>query len=168
MTPSKPVFPKRAEYGSPRGAGATCDPVTWEEAVGWLSSARYYWVATSRPDGRPHTRAMWGVWRETSFHFATSPETVTGRNLVHNDWAVVHPESAVDVVIVEGPVQPADRSSLGAVVAEYEEKYGWRMNPDDAGMPFYTVAAHTVVAWRAQDPRGSGARWRLTPGRAVP
>ena len=57
---------------------------------------------------------------------------------------------------------------LGAVVAEYEEKYGWRMNPDDAGMPFYTVAAHTVVDWRAQDPRGSGARWRLTPGRAVP
>ncbi|UQT57067.1 pyridoxamine 5'-phosphate oxidase family protein [Streptomyces durmitorensis] len=36
----------------------------WAWAAQRLTAARTYWIATTRPDGRPHTRPVWGVWLE--------------------------------------------------------------------------------------------------------
>ena len=33
----------------------------WSFALERLEKARNYWVATTRPDGRPHTVPVWGV-----------------------------------------------------------------------------------------------------------
>lgn len=160
-TPSKPIFPDRAEYGVMTDADAATDPLTWEVVGQWLASSKYYWVVTSRPDGRPHARAVWGVWLEPRFLFTTSPETVMGRNLAEARYALVHPESAVDVVIIEGTVQLAEGTSLAGAVEAYEKKYGWRLDPGDSGMPFYSLQAQTAVSWKAQDPRGSAIRWQF-------
>ncbi|HYU56652.1 MAG TPA: pyridoxamine 5'-phosphate oxidase family protein [Actinomycetota bacterium] len=144
-------------------ADAATDPLTWDVVQRWLASSKYYWVVTSRPDGRPHTRAVWGVWLEPRFHFTTSPETVMARNVVGNGYALMHPESAVDVVIVEGTVHRAAGTSLASVADAYERKYGWRMDPEDPGMPFYSLEAQTALSWKARDPRGSAVRWRFDP-----
>lgn len=143
------------------GRGATRDPVAWEEADSWLTSSRFYWIVTVRPDGHPYTRPVWGVWSEPWFHFATSPQTRTARNLARQGRAVVHPESAADVVIIEGVVCRTTEPALIAAAAAYEQKYDWRIEATDPGMPFYSLHAETAVAWRAQDPRGSAARWQL-------
>jgi hypothetical protein len=76
----------------------------------------------------------------------------------------MHPESAVDVVIIEGTVYTAEVASLAVVVYAYEKKYGWRVDPDDPGMPYYSLEAQTAVSWRAQDPRGRAVRWQFEHG----
>ncbi|MEI6136703.1 MAG: pyridoxamine 5'-phosphate oxidase family protein [Chloroflexota bacterium] len=33
-----------------------------ERALARLRTAMNYWIATTRPDGRPHAAPVWGVW----------------------------------------------------------------------------------------------------------
>jgi len=157
--PSKPVFPNRGEYGVMTAADASTPPLTWEVARGWLEAAKYYWIVTPRADGRPHARAVWGVWLEPRFHFTTSPETVMARRIAATGYAAVHPESAVEVVIIEGTVRRTEGLALAEAGPAYEAKYGTKMDPFDPGMPFYSLEAETAIAWNALDPRGSAMRW---------
>ena len=34
----------------------------WAWATERLNRARNYWIATTRSDGRPHSRPVWGIW----------------------------------------------------------------------------------------------------------
>ena len=61
---------------------------------------------------------------------------MTARNVARNGYAVVHPESALDVVIVEGVVGRAVQPALSAAAEANEQTYGWKTDIDDPGMPF--------------------------------
>jgi hypothetical protein len=140
-------------------ADSPAAPLDWAEVAVWLEGSRYYWIVTTRRDGRPHPRVVWGVWLAPRFYFATSPETITGRNIARSGYASVHPEGASEVVVIEGVAGRAPKDSVGDAAAQYERKYGWKMDVDDAGMPFYVLEVRTAVAWKAHDPRGSAMRW---------
>lgn len=155
-TAGRPPIPSRAEYGE--GAG---EPVPWETVDRLLTASRYFWLATARPDGRPHSIPVWAVWHDGRLYFATAPSTVTGRNLSANPCAVAHLADPREVVIVEGTATRLGASVPPTAVDAYEAKYGWRLDPDDAGMPFYALEPRAVLAWQAKDIRGTAARWRL-------
>jgi hypothetical protein len=108
---------------------------------------------------RTTARSRVAVWHEDRLFFSTSPETVTARNLVRRPHVVAHPESASEVVVLDGSADRPDRRMLGRVVEAYESKYGWRLDPEDAGMPFYELTPRLALAWRAEDIQGSAARW---------
>jgi hypothetical protein len=135
--------------------------VPWERAARLLAASRYYWLSTTRPDGRPHSVPVWAVWREGSLFFATGPGTVTARNLAANPNAVAHLDDPREVVIVEGTVSSRGQSVSRDVPDAYEAKYGWRLDSADPGMPFYELRAWTALAWLAEDVRGTAARWRF-------
>lgn len=93
-----------------------------ERAISRLRAAMVYWVATTRPDGRPHSMPVWGVWVEGALWFGTYGQKV--RNLARVPYAVAHIESGEDVAIVEGPVERLELADAPrAVVAAYGEKY---------------------------------------------
>ena len=93
-----------------------------ERAIARLRAAMTYWIATTRPDGRPHSMPVWGVWVDGALWFGTGGQKI--RNLAHQPWAVAHLESGEDVAIVEGPVErlPFDEAP-SAVAAAYGAKY---------------------------------------------
>ena len=155
--PAKPTIPERTEYGP----GDPGKQLSWTTVRRWLEDARYYWVATTRPDGAPHTVPVWAVWIEDRLYFSTNPQTLTARNLKRRPQAVAHPESATEAVIVHGWVKGSDRESLEVVVDAYEAKYEWRLDPDDPGMPFFELTPSRVLAWRAADIRGTSSRWEF-------
>ncbi|MFO7679369.1 MAG: pyridoxamine 5'-phosphate oxidase family protein, partial [Chloroflexota bacterium] len=75
--------PEMEGYGiQPIGSGENLIP--WVEVSQKLTRARNYWLATTRPDGRPHAMPVWGVWLDEAFYFGTGADTVKARNLVHN------------------------------------------------------------------------------------
>lgn len=44
----------------------------WSWATERLVAARNYWIATTRANGRPHCRPVWGVWFEgVGLYFST-------------------------------------------------------------------------------------------------
>lgn len=161
MEASRPRLPDRPEYGAPANEHVG-RPVDWETVSDWLERARYYWLCTSRSDGRPHAIAVWAVWSDGRLYFTTSPETVTARILARNPHAVVHLESASEVAIVEGAVRRLAAGEVPrTVVDEYAMKYAWRIDPADEGMPYFVLGPRSILAWRLPDLRGSAVRWRF-------
>jgi hypothetical protein len=141
-------------------------PWTW--AVDRLTAARNYWIATTRPSGRPHTRPVWGVWLEDAFYFSTG--SLAAQNLQTNDEITVHLESGSDVVILEGLAQTVvDVSLVELVVAAYNEKYRWDVDPHDMPGPLYAVRPRVAFGWLSDESgadrgaafHGTATRWRF-------
>jgi hypothetical protein len=84
-------------YGAPAPPG---ELLPWSWAEQRLVAARNYWIATTRPNGRPHCRPVWGVWLPDGFWFSTG--SLARHNLAANPHITLHLESGDQVVIVEG------------------------------------------------------------------
>lgn len=110
--------------------------VDWVEVEARLVDAIHYWVATSRPDGRPHVVPRWGVWVDDRFWYDGSPSTRHAKNLRTNDACTLHLEDGAAATIVEGRVSRPDpvRGELGeALSTAYKKKYeplGYAPEPD--------------------------------------
>ena len=103
----------------------------WSFALERLERAQNYWIATTRPDGRPHAVPVWGVLVEGTVYFGGGPETVWARNLARDPRVVVHLESGDEVVIIEGTAirhteENTDAALLTKIDDAYEPKYDMR------------------------------------------
>jgi nitroimidazol reductase NimA-like FMN-containing flavoprotein (pyridoxamine 5'-phosphate oxidase superfamily) len=153
----RPIMP--AGYGIATGREGLL-PWAWVEER--LASARTYWLATTRPDGRPHVMPVWGLWLEGAFYFSTARRSRKARNLAARPQAVAHLESGDEAVILEGPVHEVTDAALLARFADaYEAKYRFRPDPQDAANGSSVLRPRVVFAWREQDFPTSATRWRV-------
>jgi hypothetical protein len=141
-------------YGVPESATGT---LTWSEVTTRLTDSLHYWMATTRPDGRPHVVPRWGVWLDDQLSYDGSPDTVHARNLRSNAFCTLHLEDGAEAVILEGTSRPADPPGprLGArLSAEFGRKYAARgYSPeadawegvDSGGLMAFTP--HKALAW---------------------
>ena len=134
----------------------------WSWAAERLERSRGYWIATTRPDGRPHATVVWGVWLRDRFCFATGADTRKGRNLAANPRCVVCPERADEAVVVEGVVERvADPALVRRFRAAYQAKYGEDVDTD--ALPLHAVrpvVAFAFVSDAVAYPR-TATRWRF-------
>jgi hypothetical protein len=108
-------------FGAPAPPG---ELLPWSWAQQRLTAAHAYRIATTRPDGRPHCRPVWGVWLPDGFWFSTG--SLARHNLIANPQITVHLDSGTEVVIVEGVAAAvAGVDGLEAFLADYNTKYGW-------------------------------------------
>ena len=117
--PSQLTVP--VEYGSPSTL------VSWDAVARRLTEAHHYWLATVRPDGRPHVVPTDGLWLDDHWYFGGSVTTVKHHNLLSNPRVSLHLDDAGDVVIVEGRcevVRPSPEFADRLVEAS-KEKYGY-------------------------------------------
>ncbi len=127
----------------------------WSAVEQRLVESMNYWLATTRPDGRPHVVPRWGVWLDGRFWYDGSPSTIHVRNLNHNDHCTLHLEDGSRAVIVEGRsnVATPPGPGFGARLADaFGRKYadnGYSPKPD---------------AWDGHD---SGGLRVLTPIKAM-
>lgn len=141
-------------YGVPERNDGLVD---WIEVEQRLAEATVFWMATTRPDGRPHVVPRWGVWLDRRFWYDGSRDTIHARNLRGNPACTLHLEDGTQAVIVEGTSRPADVPipSLGhrlskAFCGKYEslgyrpEPDAWN-GPDAGGLTVFTPLK--VLAW---------------------
>ena len=131
--------------------------VEWAAVAQRLSEALHYWMATTRPDGRPHVVPRWGVWLDGRFWYDGSPQTVHARNLADNPACVLHLEDGRQAVMVEGTSVAADppgRETGARLAAEFGRKYaalGYSPEPgswegeDAGGLCVFTP--RKAIAW---------------------
>ena len=136
-------------YGIPETLEGTL-PWSWAEAR--LAAAETYWVATSRPDGRPHAMPIWAAWCASRIWFEGGRLTRRARNLDGNPAISVGIELPNDgAVIVEGTAvrfdEPPD-GLTGKLVAAFAK---YRRPPRD-----YAV---DPTSWSLPD----GGIWAVTP-----
>jgi hypothetical protein len=145
----RPKLPKG--YGVPTSLKGA---LPWSWARERLDEALVYWVATTRPDGRPHAMPTWGAWVDDSFWMEGSSETQRMYNLARRPAAVVHVERRDDVVIVEGDAQqitevaPELAKRLLAGYAKYKASHGYEADPANwQGGGLWLVRPRKVLGW---------------------
>jgi len=151
--------PRRSRPQIPAGYGLPADDdglLTWTQVEQRLVAAENYWLATVRPDGRPHVVPRWGVWVRGRFYYDGSPQTRHARNLQSNAACALHLEDGTQAVIVEGTSSTtrADPGQLGQDLAAAFGKYhrldyapgpdAWA-GPDGGGLRVLTP--RTALAW---------------------
>jgi PPOX class probable F420-dependent enzyme len=145
--------------GADQGTGL----LPWSWALDRLTVSRNYWIATVRPDGRPHAMPVWAVWLRDALWFSSSLRSRKVRNLQANPNCVATTEDATDPVVLEGTAQivtDLDRIAefLAASNRKYEVDYGLDFL-DPAVNATVRVTPRSAFALREADFTGSPTRW---------
>ena len=69
--PSASPLPLPPAYGKPTR------PMAWSDADDLLTDSRVYWIASVRPDGRPHIVPSDGIWLDDALYFGAAPTPST-------------------------------------------------------------------------------------------
>src|SRR5437660_4058888 len=92
---SRPYMPG---YLAPDRGGS----LPWAWAEGRLVSSSAYWIGTVRPDRRPHSSPVWGVWFDDCLWFSCDQTSIKARNIANNPAVVVTNDDPWDQVVLEG------------------------------------------------------------------
>ena len=145
MEPHAEQLPLPTAYGRPDVL------LDWAEVQARLEAAPHYWLATVRPDGRPHAVPVDGIWVDGALVFGGDPATVHARNLAAGSGVSVHLGNADEVTILEGvpdlyePSQPEAR----AFAAASKAKYGYAPPVSAYLSGVWRVRPTVVLAWTA-------------------
>ncbi len=134
----------------PPGYGTPRTPLPWATVRARLEEAAHYWLATVRPDGRPHVVPLDGIWLADAWYFGGSSATVKHRNLTNDPRAVMHLEDAASAIIVEGACEEfVPDQSLAAQLSKHSRaKYGYGPDPASyATAGSWRLRPATVLAW---------------------
>ena len=96
-----------------------------------LRSNTMIWINTVRPDGRPHSAAVWFLWDGSNFFIFSRPKTQKVRNLRQNTNVVLaldDTKNGDDVIQVEGKAELLENNSgvsatLPAFAAKYDQMF---------------------------------------------
>ena len=109
----------------PLGADDTV-PTPCAEARGRLEEAGTYWLATARPDGRPHVMLVLGVWVDGALCFSAGEASRKGRKLARDPRCAITADSRALELVVEGEAaKVSDKATPHRVAEAYASKYGW-------------------------------------------
>jgi hypothetical protein len=138
-------MPDREPASTESMTDAAGTPTPWARARSLLEGSRAtYWLATVRPDGRPHVMPVLGVWVDRGFYFSAGETTRKARNLAHDPRCVVTVEAEPLDLVLEGRADKVrDAATLQRVADAYAEVYGWRVAVRD-GAFYDTEGAPTA------------------------
>jgi len=151
-TRDRPQMPEG--YGVPETDEGMLD---WATVESRLVASPQYWMATVRPDGRPHVVPRWGVWLDGGLYYDGAPTTLHVRNITANPACTLHLENGWEAVVVDGTSAPAQPPGLErgtriaeAIAAKYAEK-GYTPEPDawegEAAGGLVRFTPRRVLAW---------------------
>jgi uncharacterized pyridoxamine 5'-phosphate oxidase family protein len=154
------------------------DPIPWSRALEALESAdaktRTPFLATTRPDGRPHVAGVGAIWYDGKVYFTSGAGTRKSRNLTQNPNCVVSMGlTGIDLIIEGRAERVTDDETLERIAKRYADQ-GWAPTVKDsaftheysapsAGPPpweVYAIAPVTVFGVATEDP-GGATRWRF-------
>jgi hypothetical protein len=173
-----PVSEKNLDiYGSP--------PLAWDRVRERLEHAwpqqgpggdgpHTHWLATTRPDGRPHVVAVGAVWLDGAFYFTAGAGTRKAKNLAQNPHCVITLAAKdIDLSLEGEAVKVTDDVTLHRLAEAYASA-GWDPTVRDgafvhdysapsAGPPpwdLYKFTPKTVFGVATAEPHGA-TRWRV-------
>ena len=125
MTIHDPVTELHTQFSSPDAM-----PTSWAEGLQRLEQAEIYWLATVRPDGRPHVTPMISIWLDGALYFGMGETERKAKNLAQNAHCVITTgcnalNEGLDLVLEGDAVRVSDEALLQRVADSYTTKYDW-------------------------------------------
>lgn len=112
-----------------------------------LRTERNVWLATVRPDGRPHLIPIWFVWIDGHFYLCTATDSVKGRNLQANPNVVLALEDGSKPLIAEGVANFYEPPYDAAITDAFQAKYDWDMRHDTQYNVVVKVTPQKWLQW---------------------
>jgi hypothetical protein len=137
----------------PKAYGTPTQLLAWNEVDQRLATALHYWLATTRPDGRPHVVPVDGLWLDGACYFGGAPETVHARNLRADPRAAIHLDDSEAATIAEGvaEVHTPTPEFAGKLDAASKKKYGYSPGAAVYLGGVWRLKPTTVLAWTRLD-----------------
>lgn len=181
-TELRPISEKNlAGYGLP--------PLAWERTLerlqeewklqappemGGVPEPHTHWLATTRPDGRPHAVPIGVVWDDGHFYFSSGAGTRKSRNLAEDPQCVITLAATDLDIVLEGEARRVQDDDKLRRLAEVFASGGWAPTVKDgafhhefsapsAGPPpwqVYEFTPKTVFGFATAEPYGA-TRWVL-------
>lgn len=118
-----------------------------QRAVARLQREHIVWLATVRPEGRPHLVPIWHVWHQGKLYISTGQASVKMRNIRHQPLVAVALPNALDVVLVAGTARPAP--DLEDELAPYFiQKFEWDFRQDTEYGGLVQITPTKMLTWR--------------------
>ncbi len=153
------------------------EPIPWSRALDQLqddSIKKTYWLATVRPNGRPHVAGVGALWLDGKFYFTSGEGTRKSRNLAENPNCVVSVTLPDLDLVVEGTATQVTDSARLQRIAERYAVQGWPASVGDGAVtaPYsapsagpapwrlYAVTPITAFGVATAEPNGA-MRWRF-------
>jgi nitroimidazol reductase NimA-like FMN-containing flavoprotein (pyridoxamine 5'-phosphate oxidase superfamily) len=153
-------------------------PIPWSTVLEALEGQQppdvRCFLATTRPDGRPHLAGVGAVWNEGNVYVVSGPGTRKSRNLAENPSCSVSMAFPTMDVVFEGVARRVtDDATLERLAKRYAET-GWPARVEDAAFTYdysapsagpppwylYEIKPNTVFCVLAAEP-GGATRWRF-------
>jgi nitroimidazol reductase NimA-like FMN-containing flavoprotein (pyridoxamine 5'-phosphate oxidase superfamily) len=156
--------PHMPGYGLPRSKKGL---LSWTWALERLRRSRQYWIATTRPDGRPHVMVVWALWLDGALYFSTGSQSRKARNLALNPHCTMCTERADEAVVLEGRVErERDVDRIRNFLRLYEQKYQWDMSGMAEDLlklkePVFRLRPQVVFGLNEKTFQTSATRWRF-------
>ena len=109
---------------NPQGMGIVEQP-----APDRVQQAQNIWLATVRPNGRPHLVAIWFVTAGDRWYICTGSGSVKARNIRANPAVTLALEDGNNPYVLEGQARAVEPDA--GVVAQFKAKYDWDITTDE-------------------------------------
>jgi nitroimidazol reductase NimA-like FMN-containing flavoprotein (pyridoxamine 5'-phosphate oxidase superfamily) len=112
----------------PRFSSADATATPWAEAIQRLEGADVSWLATVRPDGRPHVTPVVFVWLDGALYFCTGEDERKAKNLARNSHVAIttgrnNLDEGLDLVVEGDAARVRDQATLQRVAERFSSKY---------------------------------------------
>jgi general stress protein 26 len=154
------------------------DAIPWSRAQEALEARQgdnaTTFLATTRPDGRPHVAGVGAMWDDGTMYFVSGPGTRKSRNVAENaDCTLAMTLKGLDLVIEGTAERVTDEPTLQRIAKRYADE-GWPATVQDgaltheysapsAGPPpwyVYAVTPKTAFGVASAEPHGA-TRWQF-------
>ena len=112
-----------------------------------LQTDRNVWLATVRPNGKPHLIPIWFVWHNDKFYICTEGSSVKIKNIQANPCVSVSLEDGNKPVLAEGTATLSERPYPDDVAALFQQKYNWNINTDTSYTNLIEIAPQKWLNW---------------------
>lgn len=156
------------------------EPIPWSRALDQLehmqddSANRTVWLATVRPDGRPHVAGVGALWVDGDFYIVSGDGTRKSQNLAQNPNCVLSVSLPNLDLVVEGTATKVTDNATLEHVAERYAAQGWPARAENGAItapysapsagppPWYLYVVTPVAAFGVATAEPNGAtRWRF-------
>jgi hypothetical protein len=151
------------------------EPIPWSRALDLLDHMKdhsaHVWLATTRPDGRPHLAGVGALWLDGTFYFVSGAGTRKSQNLAENPNCVLSVSLPdLDLVLEGSATQVTDDATLQRLAENYVAQ-GWPVRVENgaftapysapsAGPPPWNLYVVTPSVAFGVGP-GGAMRWRF-------
>jgi hypothetical protein len=139
----------------------------WSDADSILRGGRFYWIATTDADGRPHLVQQWAAWVDEHLYFEGSERTRWARNLARDARVAFGTQVGTRGVFGQGTVDVVRGVSSDVakrIASQYATKYGrafdYRPKPSQYEKgPVFRATPSKIIAFDVKHFNASGTRF---------